>query len=809
MSEVNRHIENTIERAPTTKGITQEVLEQRGLYMRGDHVRIDASVHDWIARERDAISHEMKHRTGSGRFFVHHVRDVMRRIWVKKGKHPEGKPPEWDEVEDLIVNKMDALERIDSHDELTQLLNRDELLKFLAQELRNHEGEKRSLVVANVDIDFFTAYNAFGHDFGNLALQKTAKELSDFVHEYESNGIAARTGGEEMMVAYVHDPSTRDTGESFKELSLKTAREGKGLVEDLEHKCKKVETAEGEAPVRAVMVDELARKRQTVFYEVTNGHQEKYQEIIKTLGNLGFSEIALPDTPPHAVYQALVEKIILLNQTVNNLDESGGQQVRPDGEAAKLRNLRACRNDFINMFPFGSSTVGYIEVDASQGSSTIPEHDAAFIDQYINSTESHIAETKFKELFEDYLDTDGLITDKLTYQNFKTVINGEIERLRALRESDQDGASSERTIAQWEQLLDAVYYRRAGRLMDLANYVQERQKKNARGTVGALDPSNSQQAISLSSVDHEEWLTALNGKDEVLFDAATHDQIKSEFHKLEAELTALRVQDNEEEIDPRLRIFEKYFRRLLPLIKGGNDSEATPSWISEAENFVKDELKGNQEVRFFDHLTRSYNERYLLVKAGSDLQRARAEGESYSVASLDLDFFKAVNEVGGHFVGDVVLMKFAAVCRGQAAKWVQEGKTAVKPEFIRVTGGEEFEMKFPGLNSAQAKELLQELEQPLMEKIQYFLQSIQGRRATHLANLLDEAKEYVKQQGGNGDTFGSFTAGVLDVKDIDSESFIKDNKKFSIGIMRQIGDMLGERQKKIKRGGVAALPEIV
>jgi len=93
-----------------------------------------------------------------------------------------------------------------------------------------------------------------------------------------------------------------------------------------------------------------------------------------------------------------------------------------------------------------------------------------------------------------------------------------------------------------------------------------------------------------------------------------------------------------------------------------------------------------------DPLTRLPNRRALEARLAMEVERARASVHPLSVAVLDLDGFKAVNDVHGHGTGDRVLADLAARLRG-----------GTPPDGLAARiGGEEFVMVLPGRSLAQA-----------------------------------------------------------------------------------------------------------
>lgn len=106
-----------------------------------------------------------------------------------------------------------------------------------------------------------------------------------------------------------------------------------------------------------------------------------------------------------------------------------------------------------------------------------------------------------------------------------------------------------------------------------------------------------------------------------------------------------------------------------------------------------------------DDLTQLYNSRYLNQVLRRETKRASRSGRPLSFLFLDLDGFKAVNDVHGHLAGSQALVEAAAVIRGSARE------TDVVARF----GGDEFAVLLPDTGSEGAAAVGERIRERLAE----------------------------------------------------------------------------------------------
>jgi len=110
-------------------------------------------------------------------------------------------------------------------------------------------------------------------------------------------------------------------------------------------------------------------------------------------------------------------------------------------------------------------------------------------------------------------------------------------------------------------------------------------------------------------------------------------------------------------------------------------------------------LRGEVDRARRDPLTGVGNRRFFLELAARELGAARRHGRPLSVAFLDLDDFKAVNDRFGHGAGDALL------------RWVAgavSGAIRASDVFARI-GGDEFVLLMPETDDAAARSVVDKL----------------------------------------------------------------------------------------------------
>lgn len=106
-----------------------------------------------------------------------------------------------------------------------------------------------------------------------------------------------------------------------------------------------------------------------------------------------------------------------------------------------------------------------------------------------------------------------------------------------------------------------------------------------------------------------------------------------------------------------------------------------------------------QRLATHDELTGLANRRYMLERLEQERSRSARTGHPFSIAIIDIDHFKRINDAQGHAGGDAVLRTFAA----EAVALLRA------PDLMSRWGGEEFLLLLPEARGPQAQVIVMRL----------------------------------------------------------------------------------------------------
>lgn len=116
-------------------------------------------------------------------------------------------------------------------------------------------------------------------------------------------------------------------------------------------------------------------------------------------------------------------------------------------------------------------------------------------------------------------------------------------------------------------------------------------------------------------------------------------------------------------------------------------------------------LQKEHESARTDYLTGVFNSREFHEQLEIEIKRASRLHYPISLAYIDLDNFKRVNDAYGHSTGDVQLKRIAEII----------GTTIRKTDIFARLGGDEFALLLPNLDSEHAKLVFQKVERAVLQ----------------------------------------------------------------------------------------------
>jgi diguanylate cyclase (GGDEF)-like protein/PAS domain S-box-containing protein len=135
------------------------------------------------------------------------------------------------------------------------------------------------------------------------------------------------------------------------------------------------------------------------------------------------------------------------------------------------------------------------------------------------------------------------------------------------------------------------------------------------------------------------------------------------------------------------------------------DSNRVAETLQEAQDQLKYALQREQELSRTDALTKVPNRRAFYETLEAERLRSLRYRHSLTVAYIDLDNFKEVNDSLGHAEGDEVLISVAATLRANLRA----------SDFVARIGGDEFAVMLPETNAQVSEAVLQKLRICLLE----------------------------------------------------------------------------------------------
>ncbi len=145
-------------------------------------------------------------------------------------------------------------------------------------------------------------------------------------------------------------------------------------------------------------------------------------------------------------------------------------------------------------------------------------------------------------------------------------------------------------------------------------------------------------------------------------------------------------------------------------------------------------LKRDEELRIMsitDQLTNLYNRRYIINKLEEIYNVSQKTKEEFSLAILDLNKFKFINDTYGHLVGDKVLVAVGNLLKSLNGDDLLIGRY----------GGDEFMLIFKNTTYTETKEFIEELK----KKFKYLERDFKGINLEFSIGLCSNQKNTLEE----------------------------------------------------------------
>ncbi|WP_102795901.1 sensor domain-containing diguanylate cyclase [Bowmanella denitrificans] len=181
--------------------------------------------------------------------------------------------------------------------------------------------------------------------------------------------------------------------------------------------------------------------------------------------------------------------------------------------------------------------------------------------------------------------------------------------------------------------------------------------------------------------------------------------------------------------------------------------------IKQMQDALTEGLKRERQLARIDALTGCANRRAFMELAEYELERCSRYQRPFSLAYLDLDNFKQVNDLHGHLAGDNLLQNIAR----RLQSCLRSSDTVAR------IGGDEFVLLLPETPQNVAKFMLDRLHHQLLEEmakqhcpVTFSIGVLSCTQAPehidHLLKMVDELMYSIKQKGKNAIRYCHFPA---------------------------------------------------
>ena len=272
--------------------------------------------------------------------------------------------------------------------------------------------------------------------------------------------------------------------------------------------------------------------------------------------------------------------------------------------------------------------------------------------------------------------------------------------------------------------------------VDVTTYELEYERRPARLMI-IRDLSEHERTLEQLRISEERWQLALKGAGDALWDwdiqsdrvyrsprwsamlgyrddeiGDTREDLLRLLHPDDVEIVKSEVEvhlakgSDSFSVEYRLRHKDGTWRWILDRGQAIWDERGRPIRMAGSHTDITDRRAAEDLLAIqarTDALTGAANRREFERLAGERFHQAREQGEPFSIAICDLDYFKHVNDYYGHAAGDRVLISFTGILR----------RNLRKSDVLARIGGDEFVVALPNTTVKEACQIMERIREQL------------------------------------------------------------------------------------------------